>query len=49
MIAADVDIKEHIKNIHELECYVSITHGKLDRKDENYVKETSYDKDKLFN
>ena len=43
------DIKEHIKNKHDSDRYVSITHGKLDRKDENYVKETSYDKDKLFN
>ena len=42
------DIKEHIKEKHQSE-YVSITHGKLDRKDENFVKETIYEKDELFN
>ena len=42
------DIREHIKENHEAE-YVRISHGKLDRKDTNYVKETSYDKDDLFN
>ena len=42
------DIKEHIKEKHDSE-YVNIYHGKLDRKDENYVKQTSYDKDELFN
>ena len=29
--------------------HVNIYHGKLDRKDENYVKQTSYDKDELYN
>ena len=42
------DIRDHIKDKHESD-YVFITHGKLDRKDENYVKETSYEKDKLLN
>ena len=42
------DIKEHIKNKHDSE-YITITHGKLDRKDENYVKQTDYGKDDLFN
>ena len=37
-----------MKNKYESE-YISITHGKLDRKDENYVKQTCYGKDDLFN
>ena len=41
-------MREHIKEKHESE-YVSITHGKLDRKDTNFVKETIYEKDELFN
>ena len=42
------DIKEHIKEKHESE-YVSKTHGKLDRKYMNFVKETIYEKEELFN
>ena len=41
------DIREHIAEKHQSE-YVTITHGKLDRKDANYVKQTNYSKDKLF-
>ena len=42
------DIREHIKEKHESE-YINITHGKIDRKDKDYVKETRYRKDELFN
>ena len=42
------DIKAHIKEKHDSE-YLTIYHGKLDRKDSNYVKQTSYDKDELYN
>ena len=42
------DIKKHIEEKHGSE-YVSITHGKLDRKDVNFVKETIYEKDELIN
>ena len=42
------DIKKHIEEKHWSE-YVSITHGKLDRKDVNFVKETIYEKEELIN
>ena len=42
------DVREHIKEKHESK-FVSITHAKLDRKDKNFVKETRYRKEELFN
>ena len=41
------DVRKHIREKHESE-YVSITHGKLDRKDKNFVKETRYRKEQLL-
>ena len=42
------DVREHIKEKHESK-FVSIIHAKLDRKDKNFVKETRYRKEELFN
>ena len=44
MTALDVTLE----CLHDSE-YITIYHGKLDRKDSNYVKQTSYDKNELFN
>ena len=41
------DIRDHIKEKHKSE-YVNITHGKIDFKDKDYVKETRYRKDELL-
>ena len=41
------DMKEHIHKKHGAKEYLYIRHGKLDRKDADYVKETTYDRDEL--
>ena len=41
------DMKEHIHKKHGAKEYLYIKHGKLDRKNADYVKETSYDRDEL--
>ena len=41
------DMKKHISEKHGAKEYLRVKHGKLDRKNSEYVKETSYDKNDL--
>ena len=40
-------MKKHINEKHADEEYLTIRHGKLDRKNSEYVKETNYEKNDL--
>ena len=40
-------MKKHIKEKHGAKEYLRVKHGKLDRKNAEYVKETSHDKNDL--
>ena len=41
------DMKDHINEKHGVTEYLAIKHGKLDRKNKEYVKETRYDRNDL--
>ena len=40
-------MKDHINEKHGVTEYLAIKHGKLDRKNKKYVKETRYDRNDL--